>query len=97
MVNIPVSRRLSRRRLCDGRSGLGLQWTSNDQNLWIDLGGVTRVGQRPLPERVQLIAQRLHSARVEAIDPAGAGRLLGDQSRTLEDLQMLGYRRAADR
>ena len=54
-------------------------------------------GQRPVPERVELVAQRGHAGRVEPIDPARARGALGDEPRVLEHLQVLGHRRPADR
>src|ERR1039457_4693164 len=49
-------------------------------------------GQRPLPEGVELIAQRGHGRRIEPVDTSGADRALTDQAGVLKDLEVLGDR-----
>jgi len=53
--------------------------------------------ERALPERVQLIAQGGDAGGVEPVDPAGPRGAVGDQAGVLEHLQVLRYRRPADR
>src|SRR3984885_4554646 len=60
-------------------------------------GHICVAGQSPLPEGVELIAQRGHGHRIEPVDAPGAGRALTDQAGVLQDLQVLGDRRPADR
>jgi hypothetical protein len=60
-------------------------------------GNIRVAGQSPLPEGVQLIAQRCHCCWIEPVQASGADRALTDKAGVLKDLQVLGYSRAADR
>src|SRR6266567_5116221 len=59
-------------------------------------GGLER-RQGSVPEPVEVRAQRAHPVRVELVDAAGSQLAVADETRLLEDLQMLGDRRPADR
>src|SRR3954469_22797819 len=61
----------------------------------LDDGLVGRQGAAPEP--VEVGAQRGQAGRVDAVDPAVAGRLVDDQPGVLEDLEVLGDGWAADR
>src|SRR6266436_1347109 len=60
-------------------------------------GNISVAGQGPLPEGVELIAQRGHCRRIEPVDTSGADRAFTDKARVLEDLEVLGDRGPADR
>ncbi len=60
-------------------------------------GNIFVAGQSPLPEGVELIPQRGHCRRIEPVDMPGAGRAFTDKAGVLEDLEVLGDRRPADR
>jgi hypothetical protein len=61
------------------------------------LDGIGVPGQRPLPERVELISQRGQRDRVEPVDPARSRRGGFHQAGVFQDLQVLGDRRPAHR
>src|ERR1022692_4691642 len=67
-----------------------LRTTGTSVRSWILLdrlfGNICVAGQGPLPEGVELIAQRGHCRRIEPVDTSGAGRAFTDQAGVLEDL-----------
>src|ERR671919_2565451 len=54
-------------------------------------------GQRPVPEPLEVGAQRAHPVRVEPVDAAGALGPLGNEPRLLEHPEVLGDGGATDR
>ena len=49
-------------------------------------------GERVVPERVQLGAHLAQAVVVDPVDAPGAGALVQDEARVLEDLEVLGDR-----
>src|SRR5919106_200876 len=64
---------------------------------WVVVDRLAVVRDGAAPERVELVAQRPYAGGVEPVDAPSSGRLVVDEARLFEHLQVLGDRRPADR